>query len=50
MYEQSEQLFHLGTYGFSMLPPFNKMLALYVQSSIIFMCGGRDYDNYNVKN
>lgn len=50
MYEESQEIFHLGIYGFSMLPPFNKMLALYLQANIIFMCGGRDYDHYNVKN
>ena len=26
------------------------MLALYLQTNIIFLCGGRDYDHYNVRN
>jgi hypothetical protein len=26
------------------------MLALFLQQSIIFMCGGRDFDGYNIKN
>lgn len=50
MYEESQEIFHLGIYGLSMLPPFNRMLALYLQPNIVFMCGGRDYDHYNVKN
>jgi hypothetical protein len=33
-----------------MQPPFNKMLALFMQTNLIFMCGGVDYDHYNVKN
>ena len=26
------------------------MLTLFLQSNLIFTCGGRDYDNYNIKN
>lgn len=33
-----------------MQPPFNNMLALFLQSNLIFMCGGRDYDCFNIKN
>ncbi len=40
----------MGLYGFSMLPPFNRMLVLYLQKNVIFLCGGRDYDLFNVKN
>lgn len=50
MYEESQEIFSLGIYGLSMLPPYNKMLALHLQRNIIFVCGGRDYDHYNVKN
>jgi len=26
------------------------MLALYLQQNLIFLCGGKDYEGYNVKN
>jgi hypothetical protein len=50
MYEESQEIFHLGIYGFTMQPPFNSMLTLFLQKNLLFMCGGRDYDCYNVKN
>jgi hypothetical protein len=37
-------------YGLSVLPPFNKMLALAIQSNALFLCGGKDFDRYNIKN
>ena len=49
-YEQTEETFSLSKYGLALLPPFNRTLALYLQTNIVFMCGGRDYDHYNVKN
>ena len=26
------------------------MLALFLQNNLIFLCGGKDYDSYNIKN
>ena len=43
-------MFHLGVYGFSMLPPFNHMLVLYLHKNVLFMSGGVDYDAYNIRN
>jgi hypothetical protein len=50
MYEESQEIFHLGVYGLSVQPPFNRMLALWLQSNIIMLSGGRDFDGYNIKN
>ena len=50
MYEESQEVFHPGVFGFSMLPPFNRMLVLYLHKNVVFMCGGVDYDAYNVRN
>jgi hypothetical protein len=50
MYEESQEIFHLGVYGLSVQPPFNRMLALFLQHNLIFLCGGRDFDGYNIKN
>lgn len=49
MYEESQEVFHLGIYGLSVVPPFNRMLALCLQDTLIFLCGGKDFDNYNIK-
>ena len=50
MYEESQEVFHLGLIGMSMLPPFNHMLVLYLHKRVVLMCGGVDYDAYNVHN
>lgn len=49
MYEESQEIFHLGVYGLSVQPPFNRMLALALHTNAIFLCGGRDFDAYNTK-
>jgi hypothetical protein len=50
MYEESQEVFHLGAFGLSVQPPFNRMLAICLQNNVIFLSGGRDFDGYNIKN
>ncbi len=26
------------------------MVVLYIQSNLLFICGGKDFDSYNIKN
>lgn len=50
MYEESQEIFHLGAFGFATLPPYNHMLCLHIHRHLIFACGGADFDGYQVKN
>ena len=45
LYEESQDIFNPTSYGVTSLPPFNSMLALYLQEDIVFLCGGKDYDS-----